>query len=94
MDKWFGATKRSWFADRGIGSMEGVINPRPEDRIRLFIPKTWTVVFCGKEFQLAPSIKAVCDLYDAVQKRISQPGHEIKLFRAEIEDEIDKKIKA
>lgn len=89
MDKWFGATKRSGFADRGIGSMEGVVNPRPEDRIRTFIPKTWTVVFCGKEFQLSPSIKAVCDLYDAVQKRISQPGHENRLLPGKIENEID-----
>jgi hypothetical protein len=51
------------------------------------------VVFCGKEFQLSPSIKAVWDLYGAVQKRISQPGHEIRLLPAEIEEEIDNAIK-
>jgi hypothetical protein len=88
MDKWFGATDRQRFSDRNIGSWEGVIIPRAEDRLRTFIPETWTIIYCGKEFQLSPAIKAICELYDAAQRKMCQPGKEIRLLPAEIEEEI------
>lgn len=92
MDKWHSVTKRNGFSDWNVGSMESAFIPRPEEQIRTFIPDKWIVVYCGEEFQLAPFIKEVVFLFDAVQKRIGQPGHEIKLLSAEIENEIDNAI--
>jgi bifunctional DNA-binding transcriptional regulator/antitoxin component of YhaV-PrlF toxin-antitoxin module len=89
MDKWFGAADRRGFSDKNVGSMEGVIIPRAEDKLRTFIPETWTIVYCGKEFKLSPAIKAVCELYDAVQRKTCQPGKEEKLLSVEIMKDID-----
>lgn len=86
MDKWFGAADRWRFSDRNVGSM---LESMAEDKLRTFIPKAWTIIYCEKEFKLSPAIKAVCELYDAVQRKIGQPGKERKLLSEEIAKEIN-----
>ena len=74
MDEWFEAVDRRGFSDRNVGSMEGVIVPSAIERLRTFVPETWTLFFKEKEFKLYPAIEAVNELYEVVQGKIGQPG--------------------
>ena len=84
MDEWFEAADSRGFSDRNVGSMEGVIVPSVIERLRTFVPETWTLIFGEKEFKLYPAIEAVNELYEAVQSKIGQPGKRIKRLPGEV----------
>jgi len=84
MDEWFEAADRRGFSDRNVSSMEGVIVPSVIERLRTFVPETWTLIFREKEFKLYPAIEAVNELYEAVQSKIGQPGKRIKRLPGEV----------
>ena len=88
MDEWFRKTERHGFSDRNVGSLEGVTVPRPSERLRTFVPETWTIVYCGREFKLSPAIRAVCGLYDEIQLNICQPGKHRDLLSEDILKEL------
>ena len=88
MDEWFRKTERHGFSDRNVGSFEGTTVPRPSERLRTFVPETWTMVYCGREFKLSPTIRAVCGLYAEIQLKICQPGKHRGLLSEDILQEL------
>jgi hypothetical protein len=88
MDEWFRKTERPGFSDRNVGSFEGVTVPRSSERLRTFVPETWTIIYCGREFKLSPAIIAVCGLYAEIQLKICQPGKHRDLLSEDILQEL------
>jgi hypothetical protein len=74
VENWAEAFEIRGFSDWNIGSWDGVSLPSELIRVRTFDPKTWMLTFRDEEFNLLPAVKAIDELYDAVQSKISQPG--------------------
>jgi len=85
-DEWFEDADRRGFSDRSVGSMEGINIPSEKDRLRVFVPETWTLTCLGKEYKLGPAIQAAYELYEAIQNTIGQPGKKVQPLPGEFDE--------
>ena len=85
-DDWFATEERQRFSDRAVGSTEGWIIPTEKERLRVFVPETWTMTCLGQDYKLGTAIQAAYELYEKIQDKIGQPGKKVQPLPGEFDD--------
>ncbi|TCK05154.1 hypothetical protein [Phorcysia thermohydrogeniphila] len=66
IEEWASSSKRRNFVDLNICSPGMIVGIDPEDILRNFDPKTWTLTFRGEVYKLKPVMDAIQDLHQKV----------------------------